>query len=92
MNLWIDIVEKRIAMILSANPEAKIVVTDCRFINEVVAVKKFSGARLVRIVRPDCEHGSHMSDIVDLSKSVDITLVNNSTIEALEGMMFNLRI
>jgi uncharacterized UPF0146 family protein len=84
INLWIDIVEKRIAMILSANPEAKIVVTDCRFTNEVAAVKKFSGARLIRIVRPDCEH---MSDIVDLSESVDITLVNNSTIEALEGMI-----
>jgi hypothetical protein len=93
INLWIDIVEKRIVMILSANPEAKIVVTDCRFTNEVVAVKKFSGARLVRIVRPDCENGSHMSshshlsETVDLSKSVDITLVNNSTIEALEGMI-----
>ena len=90
INLWIDIVEKRIAMILAANPEAKIVVTDCRFTNEVAAVKKFPGARLVRIVRPECEKGSHLSshshlsETVDLSESVDITLVNNSTIEALE--------
>lgn len=76
--------EKQIAVILAANPEAKIVVSDCRFTNEVAAVKKFPGARLVRIVRPDSEKGSHMSDIVDLSESVDITLVNNSTIEALK--------
>lgn len=87
INLWIDIVEKRIAMILTANPEAKIVVTDCRFTNEVAAVKKFPGARLVRIVRPECEplsSHSHLSETVDLSESVDITLVNNSTIEALK--------
>ena len=90
INLWIDIVEKRIAMILAANPEAKIVVTDCRFTNEVAAVKKFPGARVVRIVRPECEKGlhlssqSHLSETADLSDSVDITLVNNSTIEALE--------
>ena len=90
INLWIDIVEKRIAMILAANPEAKIVVTDCRFTNEVAAVKKFPGARVVRIVRPECEKGSHLSshshlsETADLSESVDITLVNNSTIEALE--------
>ena len=90
INLWIDIVEKQIAMILAANPKAKIVVSDCRFTNEVAAVKKIPGARLVRIVRPDCEKGSqvsshsHLSETVDLTESVDITLVNNSTIEALE--------
>jgi hypothetical protein len=95
INLWIDIVEKRIAMILAANPKAKIVVSDCRFTNEVAAVKKFPGARLVRIVRPECEplsSHSHLSETVDLSESVDITLVNNSTIEALEQLVFNLRI
>jgi hypothetical protein len=87
INLWTDIVEKQIAMILAANPNAKIVVSDCRFTNEVAAVKKFHGARLVRIVRPDCEplsSHSHLSETVDLTESVDITLVNNSTIEALK--------
>lgn len=87
IDIWTGIVEKRIAMILAANPKAKIVVSDCRFTNEVAAVKKFPGARLVRIVRPDCEplsSHSHLSETVDLSESVDITLVNNSTIEALE--------
>ena len=87
INLWTDIVKNRIAMIVTANPKAKIVVTDCRFTNEVAAVKKFPGARLVRIVRPECEplsSHSHLSETVDLSESVDITLDNNSTIEALK--------
>jgi hypothetical protein len=87
IDIWTGIVEKRIAMILAANPKAKIVVSDCRFTNEVAAVKKFPGARLVRIVRPECEplsSHSHLSETVDLTESVDITLVNNSTIEALE--------
>jgi len=30
-----------------------------------------------------------LSETVDLSESVDITLVNNSTIEALEEMVIN---
>jgi hypothetical protein len=47
-NLWIDIVEKQIATILSANAKAKIVVSDCRFTNEVAAIKKTPGPGLSR--------------------------------------------
>jgi hypothetical protein len=83
-NLWIDIVEKQIATILSANPKAKIVVSDCRFTDEVAAIKKNPGGRLVQILRQERESGTHLSETANLSASVDITLINNNTIEALE--------
>jgi len=88
-NIWTNIVENRILMILEANREAKIVINDCRFLNEIEMLKKFSstGVGIIRIMRPDCETAvgqTHSSETEYLDHKIDITLINNSTREALE--------
>jgi len=55
-NIWTNIVENRISMILEANREAKIVITDCRFLNEIDMLKKFGINRvdvfIIKVERP----------------------------------------
>ena len=48
---WIDIVENKITKILEARPDARIVITDCRFENEIDLVRKFHEARIIQIVK-----------------------------------------
>ena len=92
-NIWTGIVENRISMILDANPAAKIVITDCRFLNEIDMLKKFcrGGANrvdvfIIKVERPSTEvvEKNHVSEMQYLEHKIDITLLNNSTREALE--------
>jgi hypothetical protein len=89
-NIWTHIVENRISMILEANNNAKIVITDCRFLNEIEMLKKFRAKRIdvfiIKVERPSTkiEEQNHMSETQYLEHKIDMTLINNSTIEALE--------
>lgn len=92
-NIWTGIVENRISMILGANPAAKIVITDCRFLNEIEMLKKFGkgganrvDAFIIKVERPSTEivEKNHVSETQYLEHKIDMTLLNNSTIEALE--------
>ena len=92
-NIWTGIVENRISMILDANPAAKIVITDCRFLNEIDMLKKFCRGGenrvdvfIIKVERPSTEvvEKNHVSETQYLEHKIDMTLLNNSTIEALE--------
>ena len=87
-DIWVDIVKNRIR----SNPDAKIVVSDCRFINEVEMLKTFPNTSIVRVLRKGIadkgitsEKNIHLSETADLDPYVSITLDNDSTIEALES-------
>jgi hypothetical protein len=87
-DIWVDIVKNRIR----SNPDAKIVVSDCRFINEVEMLKTFPNTSIVRVLRKGIadkgitiEKNVHLSETADLDPYVSITLDNDSTIEALES-------
>lgn len=65
-------------------PDAKIVVTDVRFANEVDAIRRLGGT-VVRIVRASSDHGSdaHVSETGVAALRVDREIQNNGTIEQL---------
>ena len=52
-DIWIDIVENKITKIIETNPESKIVITDCRFDNEINLIRKFSNAHIFQVRRPN---------------------------------------
>ena len=89
-NIWTNIVENRISMILEANNDAKIVITDCRFLNEIDMLKKFRTKSvdvfIIKVERPSTKiiEQTHMSETQYLEHKIDMTLLNNGTIEALE--------
>jgi hypothetical protein len=49
-NIWVLIIEDKINKILEKDSKARIVVSDCRFVNELLMVKRLGGT-LVKIVK-----------------------------------------
>lgn len=58
----------------------KIVITDCRFENEVDLVHEFGG-KVIQLYRPGCEASDHVSDLPVRS---DMGLMNGGTLEDME--------
>jgi hypothetical protein len=54
-NIWVDIVENKITKLIQSNHNIKIVVTDCRFTNELDMVKKFSNSQIIYVQRNEPE-------------------------------------
>lgn len=88
-NIWVNIVENKINMLLSLNPETNIVITDCRFINEFNMIKKFSGSQIFKIVKDiDIQlintNISHSSEVDWQNYEFDRILYNNKTVSDLK--------
>jgi len=49
-SIWIAVIERKIINLRSQNPNCRIIVTDCRFINEAELIHKLGG-KVFRIVR-----------------------------------------
>lgn len=83
-DVWVKALERDV----QANPHVDFVVSDCRFANELEAVKSWGG-KLVRIERPDAprittpEHASETS--LDNWRGWDYTLVNDGTLDVLRS-------
>ena len=73
---WIDIVENKITKILEARPDARIVITDCRFVNEMALIQKFPGARIIQIVKSHIYYSAVYSDF---------TIQNDGSLEELKS-------
>ena len=76
---WIDIVENKITKILEARPDARIVITDCRFENEIGLVQKFHEARIIQIVKSHIHYSPVYSDF---------TIQNDGSLEELKSAVF----
>jgi hypothetical protein len=63
-DIWVDIVKNRIR----SNPDAKIVVSDCRFINEAQMLKTFPNMSIVRVLRKDASADSDKGASADSDK------------------------
>lgn len=88
--IWISIVEKKIIDILKLNPNQKIIISDCRFPNEIKMAKNL-GAKLIHIHRNlpewfdtykngfECEQVKklHESDISWIREDFDYVIENN---------------
>ena len=97
-NTWINIIEKKVL----DNIDKDIVVSDCRYINELETIKK-SGGFTINIIRPPLPlwykkvknnekvEGIHSSETEHINYSFDFTIINdkdiNSLIEKVEKLL-----
>lgn len=90
-DIWIHIVEKKILNEITKNPDSKIIISDCRFPNEIKLIKNL-GAKLIHIQRNkpewfdryklglDCEEVSklHESEKSWIREEFDYVVENSS--------------
>ena len=88
--IWVHIVEKKIINCLKINPEQRIIISDCRFPNEIAMLKNF-GTKIIHIQRnlpewfnrykkgEDCEQVSklHLSETAWIREEFDYEITNN---------------
>jgi hypothetical protein len=93
-DIWVNIVENKIKMLLELNPQTNIVITDCRFINEFNMIKNFSGSQIFKIVKDnDIQLTNtllHSSEVDWQNYRFDRILYNKNTISDLENVIKNI--
>lgn len=82
-NLWVD------ATMRAARQHRRVVITDCRFPNEVAAIKA-AGGTVVRVTRPWTSTDTHPSEALIDTLEVDHELVNDGTIGQLQDKVRDL--
>lgn len=80
-DIWIDILAKRYPDI--SNPEARYVITDCRFDNEVAFIKSNNGI-VTWIDRPGLTSDGHASESTHIKTLADYIISNDTDIENLQ--------
>jgi hypothetical protein len=83
-DIWLASVENKINKMDNKN----IVITDCRFPNEIETIRKLGG-KVICIKRDSCKGGHHASDIAWKNAVFDIVIENNGTLEELRDNIFN---
>jgi len=79
-DIWIDIIENKLR---NAGPTAKIVITDCRFGNEIDLLRKFPNTRILKIFRTSSsQHNTHQSETQNIT--YDFVIQNDNTINDLQ--------
>jgi len=92
-DIWANIVENKINIILKNNSNANIVVTDCRFSNEINFIKKFPNSHIITIVRNSNNHLhslSHSSEAEWVNYNFDDVLQNDNSIDKLKINLKNI--
>jgi len=79
-NIWIWVVKRKLKKILDENPDAKIVITDVRFENELNLIKELGG-QIIKVKR-EIQNNSdnHESEKYIDELYCDISVENNGTI------------
>lgn len=79
-DIWIESARKTIQKIISENKNANIVITDCRFPNEIEMIKKLGGT-VIRITRKSISSSDmHASELHIATLKVDYEVGNDGTI------------
>jgi hypothetical protein len=83
-NVWVEVVKKKILDEWKTNPDAKFVITDVRFPNEIDLVKSLDGIS-IRVVRNEVNTSTdpHPSEIQIDTLDVNHEVSNNESIESL---------
>lgn len=91
VNIWVEALLKKASDIKQENPNARIVVTDVRFSNEVEAIKKIGGI-VIRVKRPSVNITTdpHPSEVAIDDLNVDYEIMNDGTVADLEDKLNNL--
>lgn len=86
-DFWVKIGIRRIQKLLSTNPDRRIVVSDCRFPNEVEAIKALGGITM-RIVRKDLiSTDTHPSETSLDYYEADRVIVSGEGVENLKRLV-----
>jgi hypothetical protein len=85
-DIWVHIVEKKILDELSINPDSKIIISDCRFPNEIAMIKKLVtkikklGAKLLHIQRNKPEWFDKYKSGIDCEEALKLHVSETSWI------------
>lgn len=87
-NIWVRALDTQMYKLISQG-RTKFVIDDCRFLNEADFVRRFSAggtirSRIIRVVRPDTDMGSHKSETEMDKIESDYILCNGTTIESMK--------
>jgi hypothetical protein len=77
-DIWVQVVKRKIMNKLKKNPQAKIIVTDARFHNEVDVIKQLGGS-IIKLKRNTGCNDSHESEILIDSLPCDFEFDNNGS-------------
>ncbi len=95
-DIWLNIVENKINELVKTNQDINIVITDCRFLNELNFIKKsFPKALVIKINRKTENNQSnwsanHASETEWKDFNFDLELENNGSIEDLKNSVKNI--
>lgn len=84
-DFWVKKMKEAIDGILEINQNAKIIIDDVRFKNEAHLIKEYKNSLLIRVDRPSIKStSSHRSEIEQDKIKVDMTILNDGSLEDLE--------
>lgn len=93
-NIWIEVVKKQILEKIKLNPNAKIVITDVRFSNEVQMIHELGGI-VIKVNRKSVNNSDdiHSSELEIDKLNVDVVIDNDATVKdlysKLDTILFN---
>lgn len=82
-DIWVKIIKRKLIEYINLNKN--VVITDCRFPNEVLMVQKLGGI-IIKIIRNTTHINiyTHSSETSLLNTKADFTIINNKTIDDLK--------
>ena len=86
-DIWINIVENNIGVMLKNNPNTNIVISDCRFANEFTLIKQFPDSHIITILRENNSTNkiAHSSETEWVNYNFDAILQNDNSIDDLKS-------
>jgi hypothetical protein len=86
-NIWVEVVKKKILDEWKTNPDARFVITDVRFPNEINLVKELGGIS-IRVSRPSVNTATdpHSSEIQIETLPVNFDVLNEGSLEDLYNL------
>ncbi len=86
-DIWTNIVENKIGVMLKNNPNTNIVISDCRFTNEFNLIKQFTDSHIIMILREKNKSTNklyHSSESEWVNYNFDAILQNDNSIDDLK--------
>ena len=92
-DIWTNIVENKIGVMLKNNPKTNIVISDCRFTNEFNLIKQFTDSHIIMILREkniSTNKIYHSSETEWVNYNFDTILQNDNSIDDLKSNLKSL--
>jgi hypothetical protein len=92
-DIWTNIVENKIGVMLKNNPNTNIVISDCRFTNEFNLIKQFTDSHIIMILREkniSTNKIYHSSETEWVNYNFDAILQNDNSIDDLKSNLKSL--